>query len=512
MRLSHRVAALEEDFNKQSTLLIDFINKLSMTCKGLDLELDNRLAKLRVLLTKSAPISDIETEIKKISVLLTKHISKNENNIRHLHDEFHQAGSALQKVQGMPPQVRRNLRTLLTDNNDSKEALVQYIPKLSELLSLYNEVLSAKHDITPQTTDNAAFNDSTPATSPSEDMSAYVNQIIKIVDSLTLSDKQQKQLLDIKSEFKPSAKSNTVLSNIVKIFNVVISDMEQERQTAKTFLSTLSGALSKVQRAVISTIKTSDESKLFHDKLNKSLSGQINDVVEIVESASSLTQVQSDLNTKLDSLAQTLEAKSLKELDYYTNLEKDLKRMQQKVTELEQQSASIEQRLVEQQKKNMQDALTKLNNRAAFDEYIAKELVRFHHKPAPLAIVVLDLDNFKRINDTYGHTAGDKTLQVIANTLVKVIDDKAFIARYGGEEFVLVFNDLNEVDLVATLNNLRKNVAKLPFKFKNNKVNISTSIGATHVKKGDNVHLAFERADQALYKAKNSGKNQVVYY
>ncbi len=84
----------------------------------------------------------------------------------------------------------------------------------------------------------------------------------------------------------------------------------------------------------------------------------------------------------------------------------------------------------------MQDALTKLNNRAAFDEYFTKAMVKYHHNPYELSIVVLDLDNFKQINDTYGHTAGDKTLQVIANTLKKNLDQNTFVGRYGGEEFV----------------------------------------------------------------------------
>jgi len=178
---------------------------------------------------------------------------------------------------------------------------------------------------------------------------------------------------------------------------------------------------------------------------------------------------------------------------------------------LEKQSQTFEKRLLEQQQKSMLDALTKLNNRASFDEHVAKQMVRFHHKSFELAIAVVDLDDFKRINDTYGHTAGDKTLQVIASTLTKSLDDNVFIARYGGEEFVLVFDNCSYGDVMVALESLRANIAKLPFKFKNNKVTMTTSIGVTHIKQGDNIHQAFERADQALYQAKHKGKNQVIY-
>jgi diguanylate cyclase (GGDEF)-like protein len=185
--------------------------------------------------------------------------------------------------------------------------------------------------------------------------------------------------------------------------------------------------------------------------------------------------------------------------------------MSAKVELLEQQSKVFEDKLAEQQRKSMQDALTKLANRAAFDDYFAKAMVRFHHKPFELAIVVLDIDNFKQINDTYGHTAGDKTLQVIANTIAKNVSKGVFVGRYGGEEFVLIYSKIQEKELTQELNALNKYIARLPFKFKSDKVSITLSIGATHIKANDNIHIAFERADQAMYKAKHNGKNQVIY-
>ena len=96
-------------------------------------------------------------------------------------------------------------------------------------------------------------------------------------------------------------------------------------------------------------------------------------------------------------------------------------------------------------------------------------------------------------------------------TLTKKALPEAFIARYGGEEFVLVYCELAQDKLIQHLNDLRKHIARLPFKFKNNKVSITTSIGVTHIKAQDNIHSAFERADKALYQAKDQGKNRVVY-
>ena len=230
-----------------------------------------------------------------------------------------------------------------------------------------------------------------------------------------------------------------------------------------------------------------------------------------VKEAMSLDQVKVDISSKLNIIALTLDEKTKFEQQQQQSLANQLNEMATKVAKLEEQSQKFAIELAEQHRKNMYDALTKLHNRAAFDEYFTLSMVRFQHKPFDLALVVMDIDNFKNINDTYGHTAGDKTLQVIANTIQKKVSKDAFVARYGGEEFVIIYKHSQKTPLIKELNLINKHIAHLPFKFKNNKVSITLSMGATHITQEDNIHTAFERADEAMYKAKSQGKNQVIY-
>ena len=302
------------------------------------------------------------------------------------------------------------------------------------------------------------------------------------------------------------------MDSFLETFNVIIEDFQDERKTAENFLSTLSETLLTVKEAVKSTLSSTQNGQDQQNLLNAQLNKQIVEMTSTVSKATSLDDIKVGINQKLQLIAGTLEEKTTLEHQSQQTLEAQLNAMTQKVFLLEKQSLSFEKRLHEQQLKSMQDALTKLGNRAAFDEYFAKEMVRFHHNPFDLALVVLDLDDFKRINDTYGHTAGDKTLQVIANTLQNKLDDNVFIGRYGGEEFVLIYSGIKKEQLISELNALKNHISRLPFKFKNNKVSITMSIGASHITTDDNIHVAFERADQALYKAKEQGKNQVVYY
>ncbi|NQZ20511.1 MAG: GGDEF domain-containing protein [Colwellia sp.] len=505
-------ADLETDLKSQSSLLIKFIEKLSLVCKGMDITLDNKLANLRALLKKSAPLADIQIQIESTALLLQKQSLKNELNINKLHDRFHIAGLALQKTNGLPADLRRKLRALITESKDPQDAIVQYVPLLSTLLEFYDSALSVKaKEAMPAGGLLNSLPQSTEQYKVQSADSEYIERFEAILTSIVVSDKHRKDISIIKSQLDDDMSNNTLLNSFLKVFDVIIEDLEDERNTAKVFLSTLSDTLTTVQSAVKSTVSSCNKSKSQHDLLNEQLQKQIVDMAAGLDKATSLADIKVDINEKLQLIAGTLEKKTTFEHRQQQVLESQLSAMSNKVNLLEKQSRSFEKRIKEQQARSLQDALTKLNNRAAFDEYFAREIVRFHNSKFELAIVVMDLDDFKRINDTYGHTAGDKTLQVISSTLKKHVANDAFIARYGGEEFVLVFSGISPKALEKKLNILRLQVAKLPFKFKNNKVTITLSIGASHVQQNDNVHMAFERADGALYQAKEKGKNTVVY-
>lgn len=504
---------LEEDFNTQSSLLTQFISKLSLVCKGIDLELDNRLAKFRVLLTKSAPISEIEQEISTISDILKQHASKNERYIREMHEQMHTSGKTLQKINGLPNQVRRNLRQLLTENTDHKEALIQYIPKLNELIHLYQQAITGKMDLTKTNFINDSLEEAVSNNNDVKiaDHTTIIKQIIRLVNDIQLSDPQLIRLADLKQKFSKKLNNEELLGTLVELFNLIIEDMRTERKAARSFLSSLSKALVKVQGSITSTVNDHDEFQSAQNKINHELTTQLTHLTQTVDQSPTLVEIKDDIQEKLVAIAGTLSEKSNAELSYSHMLSKKLHDMQSKVQTLEKQSKAYEKQLAEQKQKSMRDALTQLHNRAAFDEYFALRLAKHHQSPFELAICVLDLDDFKRINDTYGHIAGDKTLQVMANTLRKNISSQAFAARYGGEEFVIIYSGVSKAQLLDELDSLRQTIVKLPFKFKSTKVNISASFGVTYIQPSDNIHTAFERADSGLYQAKEKGKNQIIY-
>jgi len=506
-------ASLENDFKTQSSVLIQFITKLSYVSKGLNLELDNRLAQLRILLATSAPFSDITQKITDISKLLQVHAVTNEKNITQLHQKFNLAGKSLQNIKGLPGNIRRKLRALLKETETQKSNLTHYIPLMNQLLSFYDTCLKAKDDIPKE-----GLLPSNSKSTPQENISntndiniKLIEQISTCLSKLHLSVQHTNELQKLKSKLLNYTASDEILERFIEIFDVIVADFKTERNSAKDFLHSLSDTLITVQDAVKKTLSTCQNSQNINDKINIKLQSQLLDVGSTIKKAISLDNARVDINSQLLSITSTLEKKSALEQQGQQALASQLKNMASKVEKLEKQSIAFEEKLAEQQRKNMQDALTKLNNRAAFDDYFSKAMVRFHQKPFELALVVADIDNFKSINDSYGHTAGDKTLQIIANTIQKKVGNDVFVARYGGEEFVLIYSNKNKTTLIKELNALNTAIAKLPFKFKNKKVSVTLSLGVTHILPNDNIHIAFERADEAMYKAKALGKNQVVY-
>jgi len=124
--------------------------------------------------------------------------------------------------------------------------------------------------------------------------------------------------------------------------------------------------------------------------------------------------------------------------------------------------------------------------------------------------VIWDVDHFKKVNDTFGHKAGDKVLRTIARNLAGSIRETDFIARYGGEEFVHLMTGAELENCVAVADKLRGKIEATGFHFREQAVTITVSCGVTQFRDGDSSESWFERADRALYKAKQAGRNRCV--
>ena len=158
----------------------------------------------------------------------------------------------------------------------------------------------------------------------------------------------------------------------------------------------------------------------------------------------------------------------------------------------------------------MRDGLTGLWNRAAFLDLFRRELQRAERSNGHTGLLLLDLDNFKRINDTYGHLAGDQVLSEVARRLCNSVRSYDFVGRYGGEEFFIAFPGSSREKLCERAEAIRKAICREPVRLSQGDVPISLSVGAAVAAGEQSISDVLAIADVGLYKAKESGRNLSV--
>ena len=155
------------------------------------------------------------------------------------------------------------------------------------------------------------------------------------------------------------------------------------------------------------------------------------------------------------------------------------------------------------------DPLTGLYNRRHFEDNLEREFLRAVRYDNNLSFAIIDVDFFKKVNDTYGHSCGDYVLKEVAYLILQTFRKTDMVFRYGGEEFAVIITETPIEKAVIPLERLRKSISEYP-SYNGTKIKVTVSIGVSEVnKQTESVHQLFENADKALYKAKENGRNQI---
>lgn len=188
----------------------------------------------------------------------------------------------------------------------------------------------------------------------------------------------------------------------------------------------------------------------------------------------------------------------------------ELSLMQKRVQEAEQEVARLQSELSTTSKMIRHDPLTGALNRKGLDEALQKEVNRYQRQGGDLSIALLDIDNFKQINDDRGHAVGDAALVHLATVIQETVRSQDTLARYGGEEFVVLLPNTGTEAAVSIMTRVQRELTRKFFMANNDKVLITFSCGLVNVAQAEDPHEALQRADAAMYLAKRSGKNRVI--
>ncbi|MBI6976964.1 MULTISPECIES: GGDEF domain-containing protein [Pseudomonas] len=333
--------------------------------------------------------------------------------------------------------------------------------------------------------------------------------LLGLLEDLSLPERHQPQAEAMRERLAHGLNWYELLPILDDLAVLMLAITDSGQHEFEAYLKQLNERLEAFQGHLQVASEGHADSSLAARELDTQIREQVDGLQSSVQDAADLDSLKQVLESHLEGLLGTMDEhqqqRDLREQEVAARL----KGLAERVAHMEQEAQGYREHLEVQRQKALIDPLTGLPNRAAWSERLDYEVNAWHQRGNSLSLAMLDLDHFKRINDGYGHLAGDKVLKIIANVLSKRLRPTDFIARFGGEEFVLLMPDSALADALAVGEVLREAIAACPFHFKGEPVTITVSMGVAQFQPGERSDLALKRADEALYRAKAAGRNQV---
>jgi diguanylate cyclase len=301
-----------------------------------------------------------------------------------------------------------------------------------------------------------------------------------------------------------------IMSSVADLIHIQGESLARERLQAAAVLSEVTKRLEEM--AAYLTEASSVSRTRYDDtrSLNDSVLSHVRELTDEVSSATELGLLQSVVSARLETVARQVSdfgaREQIRSIEYNGRAE----HMRTRIANLERETQELHSKLDREKHGARLDPLTGVANRKSFDERFAQEIARRARGGAPAGLLLWDIDNFKSINDSYGHRAGDRVLQSVAGCFTAALRSTDFVARIGGEEFAVLLSGLELAEAVGVANQVRTAVEGLRFHFRGTPVRVTVSCGITELHPDDVLEAAFDRVDAALYRAKHGGKNLCV--
>lgn len=510
---------MDPDFKKK---IVNTISRYELKCDSLQAEIDtlkNALEQLVITPGSSSEYSSyflqlrsqldgefepalINQKVKHLTELLTKLQKKNKDKSQTVTNLLGQSLESLSTISHRSSQARAlsKLQKMLQSETELHVFLTHFNEILTQTLA---SVVKEMNELS-RTPSKATHRDvATEITSRVNDSLQHLLNHLFIPQSL--EDKKEY----IKNTLEQPLNDEVLTSVIDGLTELVVDAFNVEQNRFKGFLQELTNQLHDfddfLSSSAVATNNDTKASCLLEDDIT-------NDILQIqnhLDTSKTIEDLSSKINQNLAVIGSRIkgyrEHKEVAESQY----QQEINRLHGKLSESECRAREINELITTQKYRINHDSLTGLPNRESYEERIYDSMQAWQRAGACFSLAVGDIDHFKRINDTFGHLAGDKVLKKVALLLKSVIREHDFIARIGGEEFVLIFNQTTSDTAFPILEQLRQLIEECQFFYHEHKVEVTISFGLTSVITHDDAESIFIRADNAMYKAKNSGRNRI---
>lgn len=326
---------------------------------------------------------------------------------------------------------------------------------------------------------------------PDELQSLALLFVSSFVPSIALS--MNEELAKISDEIRKnpqSLSSETMIHSIKRAIQIRIT---LDKQHIKKMLMALDTVLERLSVQVLSLIEKTDHSGHEISKIKTNLENLELHHSDDFKSA----------HKKLYTIASSLEEETLL-------LGTELKEHNLVISEMEKKISGLEKELESAKKASREDALTKLYNKRALDEFLEIREGEFKRYQKPYSLIFFDIDNFKKINDTYGHEAGDTILKGFAQIFKAIARNVDIVGRYGGEEFLAILSETDHNGTIVFAEKVRQKLEISRFVYGEHKLQVTISAGVAFREEYPSMQAMIKSADEKLYRAKKNGRNQIV--
>lgn len=304
---------------------------------------------------------------------------------------------------------------------------------------------------------------------------AFKTDVSGISDSFS----QEKKLKKLQSTFE---KNKNIIADFIERQKQYLYDREYE---LKDIIELLTQAM----------VELDSESQEYNQKILKQ-----SEKIERITRLDDIKKIKQALAQEIEQIRETVKEKQTQDIA--------------KLDKLSKQVSTLNVQLKNAREESLKDGLTGISNRKAFDRYLQKLVDKGGKSSSDFSMLLLDIDDFKKVNDTYGHQIGDRVILAVVNKCRQSIRNEDFMARYGGEEFVIILPGASHRNAVKKANHICKTIGSTRYSLEDvnpgETLAVTVSLGVSRYRKSDTVASVTVRADKALYRAKNSGKNCVI--
>lgn len=472
---------------------------LRMLCKGLEGQsksLDSNLSKLRshmIVSTDEIPeklINDIEQDLR----ILHLERQDTSQDFLGLSNDWHKS----LKAQSLDTEQKKLLAQVGNDFTESCSNLYLLPAKLNALLDLQLIVNDLKENGVSAEGDDH-----------SEALKKVSNEMIQLLSQLNVPAECRSVYRELVDEIEENVfidKLPNFINRITKIVEVVLGSKSEDFEN---YLQGLNEQLSEVQSFISNTQIMDSDSAVERSKADEQVRDSVVTIRNSVNNVGEISNLKQSVSVQLTQIVGAMDTLKSEELKRETSLQESYDALKKRVSVMERDAEKVQDYIEDERKKAREDALTGLPNRAAYNDIMTREIEDWKRYSNPLSLVICDLDYFKKVNDTYGHLAGDKVLNLIAKILCKGTRTSDFVTRYGGEEFAVILPSTSAKEAKKAMEKIRLSICKSPFNYHGKPIEISMSFGISETISGDDIESLFCRSDAALYRAKAQGRNCV---